>query len=100
MKAAIKFDRLNWCKYVDDNLKSQLAKFWNSVSWFMKSNSTSIQSEVNSVYLVESAEVAEAFAMLLNSVYYDFSPWVLYPDFMFNHFSFVACCFGGHFVCV
>ena len=32
VKAVIKFDKLNRCKYVDDTLKSQLAKFWNSVS--------------------------------------------------------------------
>jgi len=66
----------------------------------MKSNYTSIQSEVNSGYLFEPGEVAEAFAKLLNYVHGDFSPRVLYPNFMFNHFAIVACCFGGHFECV
>jgi hypothetical protein len=66
----------------------------------MKSNSTSIQSEVNGGYLVEPGEMAEAFAALLNSVYDDFSPGVLYPNFMFNQFAVVACCFRGHFECV
>jgi hypothetical protein len=35
----------------------------------MKSNSTSIQLEVNGSYLVVPGEVAEAFATLLNSVF-------------------------------
>jgi len=42
----------------------------------MKSNSTSIQSEVKGGYSVEPGEVAEAFATLLNSVYDDFCPGV------------------------
>jgi ABC-type uncharacterized transport system involved in gliding motility auxiliary subunit len=35
----------------------------------MKSNSTSIQAEVNGSYLVVPGEVAEAFATRLNSVF-------------------------------
>jgi hypothetical protein len=70
------------------------------VSRFVKSNSASIQSDVNGGYSVEPGEVAEAFATLLNSVCDDFSPGVLYPNFIFNHFATVACCFGGHFECV
>jgi hypothetical protein len=66
----------------------------------MKSNSISIQSEVNGGYLVVSGEMAEAFAMHLNSVNDYFSPGVLYSNFMFNHFAIVGCCFGGHFECV
>ena len=66
----------------------------------MKNNSPSILSEVSGGYLVELGEVAEAFATLFNSVFDDFSPGVLYPNFMFNHFAIVACFFGGHFECV
>lgn len=74
MKSTIKFDRLNWFKAPDDDLKSQPAKSWNYVglSLFRKRNSTSVQIEANCEYLFEPGEVADAFATHLHSVYNNF----------------------------
>jgi hypothetical protein len=47
---------------IDDDLKTQSAKYWKYISSFSKRNSRTIQLDVNGAYIVDPQDVAEAFA--------------------------------------
>jgi hypothetical protein len=70
VKNAVKSDRSRWLKSIDESLKNIPKKFWNYVSLVPEKNKlNSFQLLVDGTYLVESSQVAEAFADHFKSVY-------------------------------
>jgi hypothetical protein len=62
VKITIKSDRLSWCKSICDDLKTQPTKFWSVYPYTMPR-------DVSGSFLLEPAEVAEAFTKHFQSVY-------------------------------
>jgi hypothetical protein len=65
-------------KSVDENLKSQLKQFWKYVASFRKTNSPSIQLEVDSKHLIETCDVAGTYSNDFQSAYSNPCP-VVFP---------------------
>jgi hypothetical protein len=79
VKATIRSDRLEWLKFIDENLKSHLKHFWKYVSKFMKKDADSIHLEVNGTSLTTSYGTADAFSKHFQSVYSNHCPVFFSP---------------------
>jgi hypothetical protein len=55
-------DILRWLKSSDENLKPQPKQFWKYVASSRKTNSTSMQLEVDGKHLIEPSDVADNFS--------------------------------------
>jgi hypothetical protein len=69
VKATIQSDRLSWLQSVDEKLRTQPKHFWKYVASFRKTNSNSIQLEVDDNHRIQPADVADEFCKHFQSVY-------------------------------
>jgi hypothetical protein len=61
VKATVKSDRLEWLKFINENLKSHPKHFWKYVSKFRNVAADLIQLEANGTSLNTPYEIADAF---------------------------------------